>query len=60
MSEKLYKVWIELEVEEINDNGEDHYYNMDLPFASTKVFDNEEDALMFASALHEWGQKEGE
>ena len=56
MSEKTYKVWVELEA--IDNDDEDETHEVPLPFACTREFDNEEDACMFASALHEWGQKE--
>jgi len=53
-----YKVWIHIEEE--NPEGEEEFQDHDPGFGATREFDNQEDAAMFASALHEWGQKECE
>lgn len=54
MDKTIYKVWVE--VEEINED-KDHYQNIDLPFASCAVFENEESAINFAKTLHEIGEQ---
>ena len=55
---KTYKVWIHIEEENPEGEGEEEFQDYDPGFGATREFETLEDAEMFASALHEWGQKE--
>ena len=50
---KTYRVWIE--VEEYDDET-DEYTDVDLDFGSEEVFNTEEEAVEYASKMHEAGQ----
>ena len=50
---KIYKIWVE--VEEIDEEN-DYYESLPLSFTETAIFDKEQDAVDFATILHNFGE----